>query len=170
MKCVDEVLRGFGFYSVLFQLIDSYDGDTHLNEDVKKDFTTNVIQPLNEIIRRYHLNAEHIGFGHLRLRPKQLLAIVLATCSSSRHSILFCGKDSYLQFPVRTYINTFYQLKERENHRSYSCRISEERKIIEVCYASLYHLPPELFVNEYQKFVFYGLRYVRFCGFKVFDW
>lgn len=175
MKCVDEVLCGYGFYQVLLRVIDLYDGDTHIDECVKKEFTINVIQTLDNVVTLYRrAYNNHLPRLLHEPYPRQLLAVLLATHSRNRECLLFAGNDSYEQWPVRVFLDEFYNLKPRyniPNSLQSSCRIDEERKIIETCHICVNRCP-EITEPAYQKFIFYvpHSEVSSFHGFHVFKW
>lgn len=84
MKIVDDILLGAGLYAELLKLIDQYDGDTHIDIEMKQTFTRSVIQPLHYL---------HEAFVIVALQE--------------------CGRDGY-QWPVRAYLNDVYHLTQQE--------------------------------------------------------
>lgn len=140
-----------GFYSELFKLIDQYDGDTHMDTKMKETFTKNVIQPLGSLHESFvSVSFQICGDEVYYDSPKQMLALVLAT--HPKHYSLWCsGDDCDVQWPLRVYVDRFYNLTLGPYAR---IRLNEKDKIIEFCASNL-TFPGEFWDPAYQKFIFY---------------
>lgn len=148
MKAVDDVLIQFGFYPVLLNIIDGYDGDSHTDAHFKDRFSSNVVRPLEQLMR---------DDFQLDLTPKQLLAITIIV--HSRRSILLCGSNTFEQGPVTYYARIHGNILTVANYyrdiyipplKDPKMECYPEERIL-VCYA------PRAAISG-------------FPGFRVFDW